>query len=142
MMIGIAAAIVIVLGVGGYFIWTGRQPAAPAAVASTASVTATAPTPTAPIPAGKGLLQLSASPWGNLEKIVDDKGRSIDLTEDDRSTPTRIALDAGQYAVTVAGPGGKKQTINVRVEAGKPVKRTFDMGTVNFDELEKEVSKP
>ena len=141
MMIGIAAAIVIVLG-AAFFIWKSRQPTAPTAVASTTSVTATAPTSTAPIPAGQGVLLLSATPWGDLEKIVDDKGKSIDLTDDKRSTPTRIELQPGQYMVTVAGPNGKTQTMNVRVEAGKPVRKMFDLETVNFDELEKEVSKP
>jgi len=140
MFIGIAAAIVIILGVG-YF-WKGRQTTAPPVVASTTSVTTTAPTTTAPIPAGHGVLLLSASPWGDLEKIVDDKGKSINVTDDERSTPTRIELQPGQYAVTVAGPNGKTQTMNIQVEAGKPTKRMFDLGNVNYEELEKEVAKP
>ena len=74
MIIGIAAALVIVLG-GGYFFWKSKQTAAPVAPVSTTVVTTTAPTSTAPIPAGKGVLLLSASPWGELDKIVDDKGQ-------------------------------------------------------------------
>jgi serine/threonine protein kinase len=142
MIIGIAAAIVIVLGVAGFFIWKGKQTTAPTGVASSTSVTTTALTSTAPIPAGKGVLLLSATPWGDLEKIVDDKGKSIDLAEDDKSTPTSIKLDPGMYMVTVAGPNHKTQTMSVRVEAGKPVKRRFDLENVNFEELEKEVAKP
>jgi serine/threonine protein kinase len=142
MIIGIAAAVVLVLGIGGYVMWKGRQTSAPTSVVSTTSVTSTAPTATAPIPAGQGVLVLSASPWGNLEKIVDDKGKSIDLTEDKRATPTRIELAPGQYDVTVAGPDGKTQMMQVQVEAGKRTKRIFDLGNVNYDELEKEIAKP
>jgi len=141
MMIGIAAAIVIILG-GGFYFWKNRQPVAPVAPVSTTVVTTTAPTSTAPIPAGQGVLLLSASPWGDLEKIVDEKGKAIDLTDDKKSTPTRIELEPGKYAVTVASPSGTTQTMNVQVEAGKQVRKTFDFGNVNFDELEKEVAKP
>ncbi|MDP9361390.1 MAG: protein kinase [Acidobacteriota bacterium] len=142
MMIGIAAAIVIVLGVAGFFIMRNKQTTAPTAAASTTSVTATAPASTAPIAAGQGVLLLSASPWGDLEKIVDDKGKSVDLTDDKRSTPTRIELEPGQYAVTVAGPNGTKKTIPVSIEAGKPNRQRIDLENVNYDELQKEVVKP
>lgn len=142
MIIGIAAAIVIVLGIGGYMLWKGKQTTVPTVAAATTSVTATAPTSTAPIPAGQGVLLLSASPWGNLEKIVDDKGKSIDVTDDKRATPTRIDLAPGQYDITVAGPNGKSQTEKIQVEAGKRTKRIFDLGNVNYDELEKEIAKP
>jgi hypothetical protein len=142
MMIGIAAVIVIVLGVAGYFIWKGKQTTTPIGVVSTTSVTTTAPTSTTPIPSGQGVLLLSASPYGELEKIVDDKGKSIDFPEDQKSTPTRIELEPGKYMVTVAGPSGKRETQDVQVVAGKQVKKTFDLGSVNFDELEKEVAKP
>ncbi len=142
MMIGIAAAIVVVLGVAAFFIWKGKQPATPTSVASTTSVTSTAPTSTAPIPAGQGVLLLSASPSGDLEKIIDDKGKSIDVPEEERSLPTRIELEPGQYMVTVGGPNGKTQTMSVRVQAGKPVKQGFNVGDVNYEELEKELAKP
>src|SRR4051794_13814092 len=75
MMIGIAAALAIVLG-GGYFFWK-KQPATPVAPVSSTVVTTTAPTSSAPLPPNKGLLLLSASPWGELDKIVDEKGNAI-----------------------------------------------------------------
>src|SRR5207248_10349771 len=142
MMIGIAAALVIVLG-GGFWYWKIKQTTTPVAPVSTTVVTTTAPTSTAPIPAGKGVLLLSASPWGELEKIVDDKGKSIDINDEEKSTPTSIKLDPGQYAVTMSNPNnGKSQTMTVTVEAGKPVRKSFNLDTVNLDELEKEVAKP
>jgi hypothetical protein len=141
MMIGIAAALVIILG-GGYFYWKSTQTASPVAPVSTTVVTTTAPTSTAPIPAGKGVLLLSASPWGELDKIVDDKGKTIDITDDDKSTPTSIQLDPGKYMVTMSNPNGKSQTMSITVEAGQHVKKRFDFEPVNFDELEKEVAKP
>jgi serine/threonine-protein kinase len=142
MMIGIAAAIVIVLAGVGFFVWKSKQATTPTAVVSTTSVTTTAPTSTEPIAPGQGLLLLSASPWGNLEKIVDDKGKSIDLTDEKREIPTRIELDPGKYMVTVSGPNGTKQTVDVNVVAGKRVQQRFDLENVNFDELAKEVAKP
>jgi serine/threonine-protein kinase len=145
MMIGIAAAIVVVLGVAGFFFWKGKQPATPAVVASTTSVTTTAPTSTAPTPSGQGVLLLSASPWDDhekLEEIVDDKGKPVDVTEDERWLPTRIKLEPGKYVVTVTGPNKEPKTMNVNIEAGKQMRETFNFGSVNFDELAKEVAKP
>jgi serine/threonine-protein kinase len=142
MMIGIAAAVVIVIAVA-VFIVTRSKPNAPQPVAaSTTSVTSTAPVSTAPIAPGQGALLLSASPYGELETIIDDKGKSIDLSDDKRSTPTRIDLDPGKYSVTVAGPNGTKQTVAVNIEAGKQSRQMIKLENVNFDDLEKEVSKP
>jgi serine/threonine-protein kinase len=142
MMIGIAAAIVIILGVAGYFVWKSKQTVTPTGVASTTSVTTTAPVSTAPIAPGQGALLLSASPYGELEQIIDDKGKPVDLSEDKRSTPTRIDLDPGKYMVTVAGPNGTKQTVPVNIEAGKQSRQMVNLEKVNFDDLEKEVAKP
>ena len=145
MMIGIAAAIVVVLGVAGFLIWKSKQPATPIGVASTTSVTATAPTSTAPIPPGQGVLLLSASPWGDrekIEKIVDDKGKPVGVTEDERWLPTRIELEPGKYVVTVTGPNKEPKTMNVNIEAGKQMRQTFNFGSVNYEELEKELAKP
>jgi hypothetical protein len=141
MMIGLAAALAIVLG-GGYLFWKSKQPATLVAPISSTVVTTTAPASTAPALAGKGTLLLSASPWGELDKIVDDKGKSIDITDDDKSTPTSIKLDPGNYTVTMSDTKGKPHMMSITVEAGKQVKKRFDFETVNFDELQKEVSKP
>jgi hypothetical protein len=142
MMIGIAAAIVIVLGLTAFFIMRNKQSAAPTAVPSTASVTATAPPTSAPVAGGQGALLLSASPWGELETIVDDKGNPIDLSGEKKDTPTRIELEPGHYMVTVAGPNGTKQTVPVDIEAGKRSRKVIKTGDVNFEELEKEFAKP
>jgi hypothetical protein len=44
--------------------------------------------------------------------------------------------------VTVSGPNGTRQTIDVNVIAGQPVRRMLNLENVNFEELEKEVAKP
>jgi hypothetical protein len=116
--------------------------APPPAVPSTASVTTTAPPTSAPIAGGQGLLLLSASPWGELETIVDDKGKQVNLTDEKKEMPTRIDLEPGRYMVTVAGPNGTKQTVPVDIEAGKRNRKVIKTGDVNFEELEKEVAKP
>ena len=99
-------------------------------------------TDVAPPPAGQGVLLLSASPWGDIEKIVNAQSQApIDLSDEDRMTPARIALDPGKYVVTVKGPADA-QTVDVQIEAGKSKRVFVPTGTVNFDELTKEVSKP
>jgi hypothetical protein len=113
-------------------------PAPQQAVApSSASVVATAP---APIEPGKGQLLLSASPWANVEQIIDSKGKAFPVGADE-STPTRIDLPPGDYKVTLAGPDLKKDTFDVHIETGKQVKLQRNLGAPNLDELEREVNK-
>ena len=96
---------------------------------------------TAPPPAGQGVLLLSASPWGDIEKIVNEKNNTlVDLTDEKRSTPTRIELAPGKYLVTMSGPNGKT-TFDVQIDAGQRLPKKVDLGGVNYDELEKEVTK-
>ena len=56
-----------------------------------------------------------------------------------RSTPARIALQPGEYRVTVSGPQGQK-TIDVQIEAGKPTTRNVPMGGVDVDALTDELT--
>jgi serine/threonine-protein kinase len=141
----IAATIVIALIVAGFLVLRKK----PADVATTNTVatpgtdiTATAPT-VPPAPAGQGVLLLSATPWGELEKIIrKDDQREITITDDKRSTPSRILLDPGSYSVTVAGPNSKQTTVDVQIVAGQPTRRTVQTGRVDYDALAEEVSKP
>ncbi len=104
------------------------------------NVTVTAP-PQIPISGNHGVLLLSASPWGDVEKIVNTKdNKPVDLSDDSRSTPTRIELDPGNYMVVLNGPNGTK-TFDVKIDAGKPAMKTIEMGNVNIDELEREMQK-
>ena len=40
------------------------------------------------------------------------------------------------------GPNGTTKSTNVQIEAGKKKEVPFDMEHINYDELEKELSKP
>jgi len=141
---GIAAAVVLALVGIAYF--TIRKPTPPVTTtnppASGTVVNATAPTSTAPIAAGQGVLLLSASPWGEVDRILDAGQNPVDLSDDKRSTPTRIELAAGKYMVTMSGPAGKTTTFDVQIDAGRPTQKKVDLGGVDYDALEKEVSKP
>jgi hypothetical protein len=138
----IGGAIAIVFGIYLMMRKPATQPAAPVAPVASTAVTTSAPAP-ANIPAGQGALLLSATPWGDIDKIVDQRNQQqIALKEDDRSTPARIDLAPGKYFVTMSGPAGKTTTFDVQVDAGRTVSKTVNLGDVNFDELEKEVSKP
>ena len=144
MMIGIAAAIIVVLGIAAVVMLRKPSPQSGPAAGPTASttVTATAPASTAPVPAGQGVLLLSASPWGDVDKIVDEKGMQVNLADDDRSTPARINLAPGKYIVTMSGPQGRTETFPVEVAAGRKTPITKNLGGVDINVLEKEVQKP
>jgi hypothetical protein len=144
-MFAVAAAVVIAIGVGA-FLMMRKTPEPVVATTTTAvaptttQVTTTASQPPSP---GEGLLLLSATPWGDLERIVHSKsGKPVRLGDDEISTPARIALAPGNYEVTLNGPNGKTMTVDVQIEAGKRTVKTVPMGQVNMDELEKEMNRP
>ncbi len=139
----IAAAIVLAIGIGVFVLPShGTKPGVTGTgVASGTTVTATAPSSTAAIPAGQGVLLLSASPWGDVDKIINEKDNApVNLNDESRSTPTRIELAPGKYLVTMSGPNETK-TFAVQIDAGQRVPKMVDFGGVNFDELQKEVTK-
>ncbi|HEY0159697.1 MAG TPA: serine/threonine-protein kinase [Thermoanaerobaculia bacterium] len=143
-LIAAAAALVLVLALAAYFLT--RKPAEPPVATLPTSTAGTQVTTTAssgaPIAPGEGVLLLSASPWGEIEKIVSkDDSKEVPLRQDDRSTPARISLAPGDYQVTLSGEAGT-QTIDVRIDAGKPTQRNVRMRDLNFDELTQEVTKP
>ncbi|MGZ5474058.1 MAG: serine/threonine protein kinase [Thermoanaerobaculia bacterium] len=138
----IAAVIAIVL-IGGTMMLMRKPAVTPdGPIASTAGteLTATGTTSTQPIPGDQGLLLLSASPWGELDRIVSKASQKEVPLPDEISTPTRIALQPGGYRVTVNGPEGQK-TIDVEIEAGKPTTRNVPMGGIDVDALTDELTK-
>lgn len=146
MLAAIAAIVVLAIAGGAWFAM--RKPAPQNTVATTTvapsgtQVTTTGATPTnaAPLSPGQGALLLSASPWGELEKIVGADNKPIDLSDEKRSTPTRIDLDPGKYTVTLNGPKGP-ETFDVEIRAGEKVGKHETLGTVDYNELEKEMNK-
>jgi len=140
---GIAAAVVIAI-VAAVLLTRKETTVQPAdTVVSTAGteVTATAPTATqAPIPGDQGLLLLSASPWGELDRIVSKSDQKEVPLPADRDTPTRVQLEPGQYTLTMSGPQGQK-TVDVNIKAGGRHAHNVNMGDVNFDELERELTR-
>ena len=138
---GIAAAVVIAI-IAGVWAFTRKPatttPADPVATTAGAEVTTTT---AAPLTGDRGLLLLNASPWGELDRIVRKSNqKEIPLTADDRETPSRIVLEPGQYSVTVNGPQGA-QTIDVEIRPGQPTRRNIETGTVDLNELEKELTR-
>jgi serine/threonine protein kinase len=144
MIAAIAAVIVLAIAGAAWFMTRKTGPTSipqPQPTAST-EITSTGSQPSAGnIPANQGVLLLSASPWGDLDKIVRKAdNKNVDLSEEKRSTPTRIELDPGQYLVSITGPKGT-QTIDVKIDAGKPTAKNLELDTVNYDDLEKEMNK-
>ncbi|HET7705310.1 MAG TPA: serine/threonine-protein kinase [Thermoanaerobaculia bacterium] len=142
-MIAIAAAVVIALAIGAYFMTRDRTPDPVVTTTSPVTTATTAVTTTAvAAPRDQGVLLLSATPWGDIEKIIDTSNQqAVPLSEDKRSTPTRLDLDPGNYLITLKGPN-KSETFNVEIEAGKVERKAVSIGTVNYDELAREVGRP
>ncbi len=141
LMAAAAAIVIAILAIGGYFVFRDKTPEVVDTPLTTAGtdVTTTAP---APVPAGQGVLLLSASPWADLDRIVSKSNqKEIAIADDLRSTPARITLEPGSYLVTLSGPGGQ-QTIDVRIEAGKPTTQHLNLGNLDYEQLAKEMSKP
>ncbi len=139
------AAVVVLAIIGG--VWMMNRPPAPPAnnpIASTATagtaLTATAPTSTQPIPGNQGVLLLSASPWGDLDRIIRKSDQQEMPLPAEQSTPTAVQLQPGEYTITVSGPQGPK-TIDVQIEAGKRTTRNVPMGDVDVNELTEALSK-
>lgn len=144
-VIAIAAAVLVaILAIGGYFALRQKNvPVAQVPVTTAGTdVTSTAVSPAQPVPAGQGVLLLSATPWGDLDRIVNTSNRKeIPVEEELRSTPSRIALEPGRYDVTLNGPKGAR-TVTVQIDAGKQTLHNIEMEKVNYDELAKELNKP
>jgi serine/threonine-protein kinase len=141
LMAAIAAVVVIAIGIGVFFILRkqGPQTATTATAAPAAGAVTTTAAAGAAIPADRGALLLSASPWGDLQKIVNSKDhRVVPLPDDISSTPARIDLPPGTYNVTLAGPQGT-QTVEVSIEAGKRTPQHIDFKQVDVDTLMNEI---
>jgi serine/threonine protein kinase len=139
----IAAAVLLAIASGAFMVLRKPAPPADVPIASTAGtgLTATSATTPQPIPGNRGMLLLSASPWGELDRIVSKSDqKEVPLADELRSTPARIPLDPGAYSVTVNGPKGSK-TIDVEIEAGRNTTRNVPMGGVDMDALTEELSR-
>ncbi len=143
-LIAAIAAVVVIGIVGGGWFATHRPATPPVTntVAQSGTQVTTTGTTSTPIPGDRGVLLLSASPWGDIQKIVNASDqKEVPVSGDDRSTPTRIQLAPGKYLVTLSGPAGTQQTFDVQIDAGRLTSKKIDLGGVNLDELEKEVDK-
>jgi hypothetical protein len=138
MIAAIAAVVVIAIAIGAFVMYKKQTPNA--VVTNVPSVAQVTTTGAAPMPSGKGQLLLSAAPWGNIEKIIGPDQKSIALSDDEMSTPTRIELAPGSYKVTLSGPTGPK-TVDVNIEAGKRTPQNVDMGAIDVDTLTKEIGQ-
>jgi serine/threonine protein kinase len=144
MYAAIAAVVLLVIAGGAWFMLHKPTPTGPTVTTTVASGTAVTTTGSSlpGLPPDRGALLLSASPWGDIEKIVNASDqKEVPLTGEDRSTPARIQLAPGKYMVTLSGPAGTQKTFDVTIDAGRQTLQKVDMGGVNLDELEKEVSK-
>ena len=108
------------------------------AVPSGTAVTSTAVAPMAP---NEGVLLLSASPWADINSIVSTSDNRP-MAFDEKSTPARIELPPGQYEITLIDDQGRARKEQVTIQGGEPTRVKVDMGTVNVDELYREVTKP
>jgi eukaryotic-like serine/threonine-protein kinase len=137
----IAAAVILAIALGVFFMNSG-EPEQTAGGGDGGTIVdpkdVLAPTPG---PGAPGVLLLSASPWGDIEKIINASNQQpVTLSDDKRSTPARLELDPGRYQITLRGPASS-ETIDVEIESGKVSHRRVEVGSVKYDELIKAVKQ-
>ena len=138
----VAAVVLVLLGVGGWLLTRDSdEPVIATDTSATAGSELTSTAPATSIPAGQGMLLLSATPWGDIEKIVNTGNQTEVAVAENTSTPAAIPLPPGDYRVTLSDPAGKTQTIDVQIAAGEPTRRTVKMRDVDFDTLIDEVTR-
>ncbi|HEX2060384.1 MAG TPA: serine/threonine-protein kinase [Thermoanaerobaculia bacterium] len=141
MLAAAAAVVLVLLAVGA---WMLRKPAEAPPIAGPTDTAGTAITATAPsggpIAPGEGVLLLSASPWGDIERIVSKNDQRV-IPIEEESTPARIKLPPGDYTVTLRDNDGSK-TIDVRVAAGRPTPQHVQMDDLDLDDITREVTRP
>lgn len=143
-----AIAAVVLLAVGGA-IYFGSRPGididAKPPITGTPPHTETTVSSTAPpagISEGDGLILLTATPYGRLEKILNvDTRRSFDLaTGEDAETPLRLTLPAGKYEITLSNPQSKSsKTLEVKVQAKQSTSAHASLQTVDTKALTEEI---
>jgi hypothetical protein len=74
------------------------------------------PPPAAAGPA-PGVLLVTATPWGEVSRVLRADGVTAELPED-RVTPLRLWLPPGSHDVEVALAGGERATCRVEVVSG------------------------
>lgn len=144
-MIAAIAAVVIIALLAGVYVMTRKPEPTPVVTTTTAGtdITSTAPQPVPlAIPPGHGVLLLSASPWGELDRIVSKNDQAeVPLKSDERATPTRVVLKPGEYEVTLNGPTGESKTVSVNIHEGKATPQQVPMSDVDLEALTNEVTK-
>lgn len=138
----IAAAAAVVLALLAVYFMSRKPAETPVAGPTTTTGTAvtTTATTTMPITPGQGLLLLSATPWGDIERIVNKSDQTVVALKDE-STPARIELPPGRYIVTLSNEKGTKTT-EVTVRAGEPTRQVVPMGDLDYDDITREVTRP
>jgi len=97
------------------------------------------PTPT-PVTANEGYL-LVASPFGETV-VVENTADNSKVTLSDNVAPLRAALPPGQYRVTLDSGGGKVESHDVTIEAGKDSTPVYSRVDVDLDQAVEAVMNP
>jgi hypothetical protein len=143
MLIGIAAAAVLVVGIAGVMLTRGGDAGPVDTTTSVASITGTAPASTSTAPPGRNaVLVLTGSPYTQLDKLEHlDTKQTIELSETDRSFPLRVAdLAPGSYRMTLLDRSGKPFTREIRVD-GVATWRSDLPPSVDLDQVVEDILK-
>ncbi|HVP43583.1 MAG TPA: protein kinase [Terriglobales bacterium] len=60
-------------------------------------------------------VEINAVPWGTVTSARQLNGRFHEDYKKDNQTPLRLALPAGEYEITIAGPTGQEKTEKVKI---------------------------
>ena len=81
-------------------------------------------------------VQVDAVPFATISGIVTTDGkRTVDLTADEKQTPARIPLPAGEYKITFTHPDGTTAVETVKVSPTSPGSVTHVMESLSPNEI-------
>lgn len=78
-------------------------------------------------------VSINAVPWGKVKSFAPADGKDPIVVDD--VTPLRIAVPAGEYKVTIAGPNGAERTEQVRASREAPTSFTVVFEAIDVDKI-------
>jgi serine/threonine protein kinase len=84
---------------------------------------------------GVGYVQLSSTPWAEIQSVETDSGKPVDVKG---QTPLQVALPPGKYVVSLAS-NGHVEKVPFSVEAGKPNEVNFKFPDFKVDSVVNEL---
>ena len=84
-------------------------------------------------PASNTYIAVNAVPWATVKAVTSLDGKTVVAVN--QPTPWRIAVPAGEYKVTLAGPDGREQSAQVKTAVGAPASCVLVFEEIDVDKI-------